>query len=136
MSEEKKKRRISKDPDLRTLEPGTKIMMGKILRKVPWTKSKVEERYPMVTFIPEFSDVLLWNGVRYVIIEGVECSIPKPHHEMYLERQRFEHKPKSAAIIVGGQAISVQYGAGLAGFPGETERGRITAESLARSEKE
>lgn len=133
MSETKKKRKtVPVNPNMSDLEPGTKVMMGKILRKVPWTKRKVEERYPMVSLLPEISDIIIWNGVRYDVIEGVETSIPRPHYDEYMARRKAEHRHGGAVQIIGGQAIGVQYAAGLEGFSDDPERGKLNIHTLGK----
>jgi len=129
--EVKRKRKLPENPDMSSLEPGAKVMMGKILRKVPWTRRKVENRYKMITFMPECTDSIVWNGVRYDVFEGMEATIPQPHYEEYLARRKAEHAPKSSMQVIGGQVISVQHAAGLRGFPDNPERGQINLRTLS-----
>lgn len=135
MENEETPRKSRKQQNIQDLEPGTKILMGKTLRKIPWTRRKVEERFEMLTLIPSTTESVMWNGVRYDVFEGVECKLPRPHYDMYMERRKAEHKPKGAVIVIGGQAIGVQYAAGLEGFPDNPEREKLNLHSLAEERR-
>lgn len=102
-------------------KPGDKIIkkgLGKseILVKTPWTRPLVDKAFPKVKFISEVTTSLTWQGIKVDIFEGREEEIPKPHYDIYLRLMKHNHSPKSPRIVIAGQVISVQHGAGLRGM--------------------
>ena len=130
-----RKRRVV---DLSEAPPGEKVRIGKrgrdregMLKKVSWTMRHVNERFKKIVLLPESTESLTWNGVTVNVFEGVECEIPEPHYEMYMERMKELHKPKQAIQVIGGQAVSVRYGVGFQGMHEDPERGKLDLQQLA-----
>lgn len=101
--------------------PGEKVLkMGagkrEILVKTPWTRPLVDKAFSKVSFIPEVTTSLTWQGVKVDVFEGDEVSIPQPHYDIYKRLIKGLHKGKASTIIVEGQAIMVQHGAGTRGM--------------------
>ena len=52
--------------------PGMKIRG----QKIPWSRRDVEEAFPPVTFIPDETIRVTWNGIVYQLIADQEVTVP------------------------------------------------------------
>ncbi len=64
--------------------PGATVRGG----KVPWTRGDIERTFPMVTFMPEETVPVSWNGVRYQLLEGIEATVPSCIKGIYDDYRR------------------------------------------------
>lgn len=87
--------------------PG-KIVMG---TKTAWTFRDMCERFPIVSFIPDETIPLTWQGVRVQALSGIEMHVPRPFYELY-NRHKAELRPHKSP-----PGIVVELGAG--GLPAE-----------------
>ena len=58
---------------------------GRVVRgtKTPWTRGDVDRAFPPVTFTPEETIPVTYNGVRYLLIADVECCVPSCIKDIY-----------------------------------------------------
>ena len=86
---------------------------GRIVRgeKTSWTYQDMVKRFPIVSFIPDDTIPLTWNGVKVQAITGLEMHVPKPFYEIY-QRRKASMRPQKAP-----PGIIVELGAGA--FPAE-----------------
>ena len=96
-----------------TLPPGTKYYVtagdgSKSRKKVRWTMKDVRKMFPMVSVFADETITITWNGISVRLIEGQEMQIPKPHADIYRERQRLMHENRGRKLImVEGQPVHV-----------------------------
>jgi hypothetical protein len=85
--------------------PGTVIGDTKVI----YTFKDLEAMFPIVTFTPEVTIPLSFNGVRFQALEGRECHVPKCFKDIYdkVRKPRTEMRQELA-----GMGIRVEPGAG------------------------
>ena len=81
---------------------------GKTVRgtKTAWTYNDMLERFPVVSFIPDETLPLTYQGVKHYCHAGIESHVPKPFYDIYNRRKR-ELQPKNPP-----PGILVELGAG------------------------
>lgn len=88
-------------------QPGMTIRRaGGIAAKVPWTRADVEKRFPKVTFMPEETIPVTWNGVSYQLREGEEITVPsviKTTYDNHRKRVRAIGRGLAAAGVTKTQ---------------------------------
>lgn len=83
--------------------PGAKTSFG----KVPWTRTAFEAKFSKITFTPEETIPITWNGLRYQLIADMETSVPFPIKQIYDEwrkNQRIGHK---SVTLTDGTVINL-----------------------------
>jgi len=56
--------------------------------KVAWTYDQMLKNFPIVTFTPEETVPLTWNGVKVQALAMVEMHVPEPFKEIYDRHRR------------------------------------------------
>lgn len=56
--------------------------------KVAWTWGEMLKRFPIVTFTPEETIPLTWNGVRVQALSQIEMHVPQPFKAIYDQHRR------------------------------------------------
>ena len=65
--------------------------------KIPYTYKWMCDNFEIVSFIPEETIPLCWNGVRVQALTNIEMHVPKPFKEIY-DNSRRERGRAPAAI--------------------------------------
>ena len=78
-------------------KPGMTIRGG----KVPWTPGDVERSFPKVTFVPEESIPVSFNGVRYFLREGEENTVPSCIKAIYDDHRKRERRIGAGLAAAG-----------------------------------
>ena len=91
---------------------------GKVIdgNKTPWNRSDVEKVFPLCSFIPGKTIGVTYNGVRYQLIESVECLVPTIVRDIYM---RSERKIREAGRTLPQQGFPVTVNPGAGGLPPE-----------------
>ncbi len=56
--------------------------------KVAWTWSEMLKQFPIVTFTPEETIPLTWNGVKVQALAQIEMHVPQPFKMIYDQHRR------------------------------------------------
>ncbi len=91
--------------------PGRKIRGS----KVSWTEQDIKDRWPIISFIPEWTGPLNFQGVRYQAIAGREMHVPSVIKRIYDNRIREKMDHPNAMPRDTGFETVVQIGAGALG---------------------
>ena len=94
--------------------PGTIVDLHKPnARKIPYTRAWLEKNYPMVSFIPDETVPVNWNGIKYQLISGEEINVPLPIKGIYDDTRRLQSRMgRNRFVTQTGDVISVSPGAG------------------------
>jgi hypothetical protein len=72
-------------------ESGERVPGGTIRgSKIPWTRGDVERRFPKVTFVPEESIPVTFNGITYQLREGEDNTVPSCIKVIYDDHRKRE----------------------------------------------
>lgn len=74
--------------------------------KTAWTYRDMLERFQIISFIPDETLPLTWNGIKVQAIAGIEMHVPKPFFDIYT-RHKLALRPRPAP-----PGIEVDLGAG------------------------
>ncbi len=80
--------------------------------KKPWTFEAIKKIFPIVSFIPEETICLTWNGVRQQCYSGVEMHTPKCFYDIYLRYRSETRKAAGALPRDMGFEVTIGIGAG------------------------
>lgn len=69
--------------------------------KVPWTRGDVERAFPKVTFVPEESLPVTFNGITYRLTEGEDNTVPSCIKVIY-----DDHRKRERAIGRGIRGVT------------------------------
>ena len=79
--------------------------------KVAWTWSEMLKQFPVVTFTPEETIPLTWNGVKVQALAQTEMHVPQPFKMIYDQHRR--EMGKAASLSDRGEYINtIALGAG------------------------
>lgn len=86
---------------------------GKVVKgqKTIWTYGDMVERFPIVSFVPDETIPLTWNGVKVQAYSGIEMHVPKPFYDIYRQHKSEQMKSAKSLPDLGFESI-VQLGAG------------------------
>ncbi len=88
--------------------------------KTSWTYNDCVEKFPIVTFTPEETIPLIFNGVRVQAIEGYEMHVPKCFYTIYQQHRAMLRKPKT--LPGSEQGYIPEIGPGAGALPAEEYR--------------
>ena len=85
---------------------------GRVIRgaKTPWTRRDVDNVFPPVTFIPEETIPVTYNGVRYQLFSDVEMTVPSIIRDIYVEHRRRARQSVTQSLASIGVDILGQGG--------------------------
>lgn len=105
--------------DTSDLPPGTVIGKGtQRARKVPWTMATIREVYPDITFTPEQTLPVTFNGVSMHLVSGVEVTCPSVFKGLYDDYRASVRRHGSGNVATPYGGVTVLSGAGA--LPPET----------------
>jgi len=91
--------------------PGTIIDKGKpSARKVPWTYKDMKQ-FPEVTFTPEETIKIIYNGLLYQLVADRETIVPSVIKGLYDDHRKAMRK-QSDTIMTNFGVVKVSAGAG------------------------
>lgn len=93
---------------------GEERIPGQVVRglKTPWTVRDIEARFPIVSFLPEETATITYNGVRYQFLADKEMHVPSIIRDTYLDSRR-----RTRAVGKELRALGIQVEAGVGGLP-------------------